>query len=117
MSLFEKRYSPFSVIVGAVVWLTIVGVGLVLAQATPDNGAPPIPQDVQQAALTLQVQLAGLTHAQAIIQKEIDAAAAQLQRTVQQAQSVCTAVPGYELSTQPALACRPKKKDEPAKKE
>ena len=79
--------------------------------------APAVPTAVQQDLNALQVQIAGLVHAQQVLQKELDATSTQFQRTVQQAQAVCAAVPGYELSPS-TLTCVKKpepKKDEPKK--
>lgn len=129
--MFEKRYSPFSVIVGTALWLMpfmafviVSGQGIAIPERTPTvvNGVPTLGSDLQNASMTLQLQIAGLAHAQAVLQKESDALTVQLQRTLQQAQAVCAGTPGYELSTVPTLACRPKpkdvaKKDEPVKKE
>lgn len=100
-------------VVGAVVACSLFGVS---AQEAPTKTpsaqeavAPTLPASVPQAFMELQVQFIGLSRAQAVLQKEADAIAAQLQRTLDQARAVCAAVPGYELAMAPAMTCAKKK--------
>lgn len=95
--------------------LTLVPIGAPQAapqgthQAPSVAPAPTLPPDAQRSAEALRDDITALTRAQAVLQREIDASLAQLQRTLQQAQAICAATPGYELSTTPTLACRTKK--------
>lgn len=85
------------------------------APAAVQTTAPQVPDETKRAIGTLQLRIAGLSEAQAVLQKEIDAAVAEFQRALQRAQAACGA--DHELS--PQLACvkkaEPPKKDEPKK--
>lgn len=85
-----------------------------VAPAELKAGPPQVPDDAKRAIGTLQLRIAGLSEAQAVLQKEIDAAVAEFQRELQRAQAACGA--GHELSPQLACVKKPEpKKDQPKK--
>lgn len=92
-----------------IVWVVVVVGGLltiVLGAQAPDPKAPAISKDVREAVTEAGDRVKALIYARAVLQKELDAATADLNRAAQQAAAQCAAAPGYELG--PALTCVPK---------
>ena len=79
--------------------------------SSPAATVPVVSDDVKRAVSELQVRASGLAFAIATLQKELDATTMPLQRTIQQAQAVCAATPGYQLAA--ALTCVHEPKKEP----
>lgn len=98
-----------------IVWVVVVVGGLltiVLGAQAPDPKAPAISKDVREAVTDAGDRVKALIYARAVLQKELDAATADLNRAAQQAAVQCAATPGYELG--PALACVAKEKGKDA---